>query len=219
MSGSSQQYVIDTLSAQESWRLFRIMAEMVEGIDTLSALPPCVSIFGSARSRPEDALYRQTEEIARGLVEAGYGVITGGGPGLMEAGNRGATEAGGPSVGLHIQLPMEQAANQYLQTRCNFNYFFVRKLMFVKYAVAYVVMPGGTGTLDELFEAFVLVQTHRIKPFPIILYSRDYWGGLLDWMKDRMVGQGFLREEELELITLCDELAEVVQTIRKYTIV
>lgn len=137
----------------------------------------------------------------------------------MEAGNKGATEAGGPSVGLHIQLPMEQAANQYLLTRCNFNYFFVRKLMFVKYAVAYVVMPGGTGTLDELFEAFVLVQTHRIKPFPIILYKRDFWAGLLDWMRDRMVEHGFLREEELELLTLCDEPDEVVQTIRKYTIV
>ena len=204
MSGSSQQYVIDTLSAKESWRLFRIMAEMVEGIDTLSALPPCVSIFGSARSKPEDELYRQTQDIAHGLVKAG---------------NKGATEAGGPSVGLHIQLPMEQAANQYLLTRCNFNYFFIRKLMFVKYAVAYVVMPGGVGTLDELFEAFVLVQTHRIKPFPIILYCRDFWAGLLDWMKDRMVGHGFLREEELGLVTICDEPDEVVQTIRKYTIV
>lgn len=219
MSGSSQQYVIDALSARESWRLFRIMAEMVEGIDTLSALPPCVSIFGSARSKPEDELYRQTETIAHGLVKAGYGVITGGGPGLMEAGNKGAMEAGGPSVGLHIQLPMEQAANQYLLTRCNFNYFFVRKLMFIKYAVAYVVMPGGAGTLDELFEALVLVQTHRIKPFPIILYCRDFWAGLLDWMKDRMVGHGFLHEKELDLVTLCDEPDEVVQTIRKYTIV
>ena len=169
MSGSSQQYVIDTLSAKESWRLFRIMAEMVEGIDTLSALPPCVSIFGSARSKPEDELYRQTQDIAHGLVKAGYGVITGGGPGLMEAGNKGATEAGGPSVGLHIQLPMEQAANQYLLTRCNFNYFFIRKLMFVKYAVAYVVMPGGVGTLDELFEAFVLVQTHQTLPHHFVL--------------------------------------------------
>ena len=219
MVDTSRQYVIDSLSAQESWRLFRIMAEIVEGIETLSELPCCVSIFGSARAKPEDPIYHLTETIARELAEAGYGVITGGGPGLMEAGNKGASEAGGPSVGLHIHLPLEQAPNHFIQTRCDVRYFFVRKLMFVKYAMAYVVMPGGIGTMDELFEAFVLVQTRRIKPFPIILYDSHFWGGLLDWMKSTVVSRGFMSEDDLELITLCDTPEEVVQYIRKHVVV
>ncbi|MBS5050457.1 MAG: TIGR00730 family Rossman fold protein [Desulfovibrionaceae bacterium] len=219
MVDTSRQYVIDGLSAQESWRLFRIMAEIVDGIETLSELPHCVSVFGSARAKPDDPVYKQTELIARELVKAGYGVITGGGPGLMEAGNKGAAEAGGPSVGLHIHLPLEQAPNTYIQTRCDFHYFFVRKLMFVKYAMAYVVMPGGVGTMDELFEAFVLIQTKRIKPFPLVLYGSAFWAGLLDWMKSTMVSHGFMNEEELDLITMCDTPEEVVQFIRKHVIV
>lgn len=219
MNDLSRQYVIERLSAQESWRLFRIMSEIVDGIETLGELPPCVSIFGSARAKPGDPLYEQTEEIAFQLAKQGYGVITGGGPGLMEAGNRGATAAGGPSVGLHIQLPLEENANTAMQTRCSFRYFFVRKLMFVKYAIAYVVMPGGAGTLDELFEAFVLVQTNRIKPFPIILYGREYWSGLLDWMRTRMVEGGFIREEEIDILTVCDTPQEVLQQISKRVIV
>lgn len=219
MVDASRQYVIDSLSAQESWRLFRIMAEIVDGIETLSELPHCVSVFGSARAKPDDPIYRQTEIIARELVKSGYGVITGGGPGLMEAGNKGAAEVGGPSVGLHIHLPLEQDPNTYVQTRCDFHYFFVRKLMFVKYAMAYVVMPGGVGTMDELFEAFVLIQTRRIKPFPLILYGSQFWAGLLDWMKSTMVSHGYMQEEELGLITMCDTPEEVVQFIRKHVIV
>lgn len=218
MADTSRQYVIDSLSSQESWRLFRIMAEIVDGIETLSPLPRCVSIFGSSRALSTENIYKDAEKIAGDLVNAGYGVITGGGPGLMEAGNKGAKEAGGPSVGLHIQLPLEQDPNQYIQTRCDFHYFFVRKLMFVKYAIAYVVMPGGVGTLDELFEAFVLVQTHRIKPFPIILYDSTFWAGLITWLKGQVVTRGFMREEELNLITMCDTPEQVVQYIGKHVI-
>lgn len=216
---SSKQYMVDTLSIKESWRLFKIMAELVDGFETLSEVDRCVSIFGSARVSPDDPIYKDTETIARLLVQSGFGVITGGGPGLMEAGNKGAFEAGGTSVGLHIHLPLEQDANKYIKTRCDFRYFFVRKLMFIKYAHAYVVMPGGVGTLDELSEAFVLAQTKRIKPFPIILYKSEFWNGLLDWIRDRMVSGGFIREEELELVTVLDTPEQVVSYIRKHVII
>ena len=179
-----RQNVIDDLNAMttESWRTIRIMAEMVQALDTLNKLDAnCVSIFGSARSTSDSPEYRDAERLARMLVEKGFGVITGGGPGVMEAANKGAAEAGGVSVGLHIELPHEQGCNQYVKTRCNFRYFFTRKFMFVKYAMAYVVMPGGMGTIDELSEAFVLAQTGRIRPFPIILYNastgRACWSG------------------------------------------
>lgn len=210
------QHAIDQLSTQESWRLFRIMSEIVDGFDTLGEIGPCVSIFGSARSQPEDPLYAQTEAVARALVKAGYGVITGGGPGMMEAGNKGAKEAEGQSVGLHIELPHEQECNPFVTTRCNFRYFFIRKLMFIKYALAYVVMPGGMGTIDELSEAFVLAQTGRIKSLPIILYQGAYWKGLLDWLHGPMVQNNFIRTQELdELITICETPEEVVNTIRR----
>jgi uncharacterized protein (TIGR00730 family) len=196
---SSSEYILETLNYQDSWRMFRIMSEVVDGFETQSNVQHGVSIFGSARVHPDDPVYRETETIARLLVESGFGVITGGGPGLMEAGNKGATEAGGTSVGLHIHLPHEQSCNQYVKTRCDFRYFFVRKLMFVKYAMAYVVMPGGMGTIDELSEAFVLAQTHRIKPFPIVLYKSAFWNGFMDWLREAMVGGGYIREEELKL--------------------
>ena len=218
MQFNQQQYVIDALSAQESWRLFRIMAELVEGFEDLSGLPPCVSIFGSARPKEDNAMYQQTMQVAKALGQAGYGIITGGGPGFMEAGNRGAMEAGVPSVGLHIHLPMEQKPNDFLTVESDYRYFFIRKLMFVKHSMAYVVMPGGMGTIDELSEAFVLAQTHRIKPFPIILYSSEFWGGLIDWLKDRMCKDGYLREEELDLVTICDTPEEVVRAIRSRVI-
>lgn len=209
------QTPVDLLSIRESWRLFRILAELVDGFETLNDIGPCVSIFGSARVSPDSPLYAEAEEIARLLVESGYGVITGGGPGLMEAGNKGATEAQGVSVGLHIHLPHEQDCNKYVKTRCDFRYFFLRKLMFVKYAQAYVVMPGGMGTLDELSEAFVLAQTKRIKPLPIILYQQNYWNGLLEWLRTRMVEEGFIRNRELdELISICETPEEVVREIR-----
>ncbi len=215
---SSNEYVLDTLTNQDSWRLFKIIAEVVEGFETLGRTHRCVSIFGSARALPDSQVYRDTETIARLLVEAGYGVITGGGPGLMEAGNKGAFEAGGTSVGLHIHLPHEQDCNRFVKTRCNFRYFFVRKLMFVKYAMAYVVMPGGMGTIDELSEAFVLAQTRRIKPFPIILYGREFWNGFMDWMRAVMMRDGYIREEELDFAVIKDTPEEVVAHIRKHVI-
>lgn len=217
---SSLEYPLENLSNQNSWRLFKIMAEVVEGFETLNGTRRCVSIFGSARVQPGTPLYEKTEAVARQLAEAGYGVITGGGPGLMEAGNKGAFEAGGESVGLHIHLPNEQQCNPYVKTRCDFRYFFVRKLMFVKYAMAYVVMPGGMGTIDELSEAFVLAQTHRIKPFPIILYDSTFWKGLLDWMRERMVADGYIKEKELDsFLVVKDSPEEVVEHIRRHVII
>ncbi len=217
-----RQNIIDDLSASttESWRVFRVMGEMVGALDTLNALKTnCISIFGSARSTPETPHYQAAEKIARLLVENGYGVISGGGPGIMEAANKGAAEAGGPSVGLHIHLPHEQGCNAYVTTRCNFRYFFVRKFMFVKYAMAYVVMPGGMGTIDELSEAFVLAQTKRIKAFPIILYDSRFWSGLLEWLRNSMVSNGYIKQEEIEnLFTVCDTPEEVVHYIKKVVI-
>ena len=207
---------IDQLSIKESWRMFRILAELTDGFETLSNLGPCVSIFGSARAKRESRLYADTEEIAARLVEAGYGVITGGGPGLMEAGNKGAKEAGGISVGLTIELPHEQHCNNYVTLHSDYRYFFLRKLMFVKYAQAYVVMPGGMGTIDELSEAFVLAQTERIAPLPIILYKGGFWNGLLDWLRNTMVEQGFITNQEInKLLTVCETPEEVVRTIRE----
>ena len=215
---SINEYVLDSLSNQNSWRMFKIISEVVEGFETLDGARNCVSIFGSARSQPDSPIYKETVTLARLLAEAGYGTITGGGPGLMEAANKGATEAGGVSVGLHIHLPHEQHMNEYVKTACGFRYFFIRKLMFVKYAMAYVVMPGGMGTIDELSEAFVLAQTARIKPFPIILYGSDYWQGLLDWLKDKMVSEGFIGEKELDLLTVKDTPESVVEHIRRHVI-
>jgi len=207
---------IEDLSTNESWRLFKIMAEMVEGFETLSAFQNCVSVFGSARAEPGSRLYLDAEALGRLLVEHGYGVITGGGPGLMEAANKGASEAGGTSIGLRIHLPFEQGCNPYVKTRIDFHYFFVRKLMFVKYALAYVVLPGGAGTLDEFFEAFVLSQTKRIRPLPIILYDTKYWQGLLDWMQDAMAGHGYIHMQEIrDCCALCDTPAQVVQHISR----
>lgn len=203
---------------EDSWRMFKIISETVEGFETLNSLPGCVSIFGSARAKPESQIYQDTVCVARLLAENGYGVITGGGPGLMEAGNKGASEGNGESVGLHIHLPHEQSANQYIKTRCDFRYFFIRKFMFVKYALAYVVMPGGMGTIDEFSEAFVLAQTKRIKPFPIILYGSEFWGGLLDWVRDVMARDGYINKDELDLVTVKDTPEEVLQYIQRYVI-
>ena len=207
------QSPIDMLSIRESWRMFRILAEIVDGFETLSDLGPCVSIFGSARVKPENPLYAEGETIAKLLVESGYGVITGGGPGLMEAGNKGATEAGGTSVGLHIQLPHEQECNKYVKIRSDYRYFFLRKLMFVKYALAYVVMPGGFGTLDELFESLTLVQTGKTPDRPIILVGKDFWSGLLDWICKELLGRGLISEADMDLIRLIDGEDEIIEEI------
>lgn len=216
----SNEYMLGTATdaAQDSWRMFKILAEAVEGFETLNPLQNCISIFGSARAQPGSPIYQDTVAVARLLSEKGYGIITGGGPGLMEAGNKGATEAGGPSVGLHIHLPHEQHVNPYVKTRCNFRYFFVRKLMFVKFACAYVVMPGGMGTIDEFSEAFVLAQTKRIKPFPIVLYGSEFWNGLLDWIKTVMVRDGYIAERELDLLTVKDTPEEVAEYLGRHII-
>lgn len=185
-------------TSSDSWRTLRIMAETVNAMDILNALPVhCISIFGSARSTQDSPEYLAAENMAALLVKAGFGIITGGGPGVMEAANKGAADAGGVSVGLHIKLPHEQGVNPYVNVCCSFRYFFIRKFMFVKYASAYVVMPGGMGTVDELSEAFVLAQTGRSRPFPIILYNSKFWNGFLDWVTQSMVGGGFIRSDEL----------------------
>lgn len=202
----------------DSWRTMRIMAETVSAFDTLNAVKQdCVSIFGSARVKPDRKEYQDTVETARKLAQAGFGIITGGGPGIMEAGNKGAVEGGGPSIGLSIVLPHEQFTNPYVEIECKFRYFFVRKLMFVKYAKAYVVMPGGMGTVDELSEAFVLAQTDRILPFPIILYNRAFWQGMVDWLKKTMAAGGFISEKEIDdLLIFCDTPDEVVKAIVEF---
>ncbi len=213
------QYVIDALTIQDSWRLFKILAEFVDGFEELADLYPAVSIFGSARVRPGDEYYEKAVLIARKLAQHGYHIITGGGPGIMEAGNKGAREGGAKSVGLNIVLPLEQEPNPYSNLRLDFQYFFVRKVMFVKYAQAYIGMPGGFGTLDEIFEALTLIQTRRIKPFPVILVGSAHWGGLLDWIRKSLVDKAYISPEDLELVTVLDDPDEVVQTIRKYVIV
>ncbi len=215
------QTSIDELtSSTESWRVIRILAEIATAFDKLNSIDKhCISIFGSARTAPDHPHYLAAEKIARLLVESGYGVISGGGPGIMEAANKGAYEAGGPSIGLGIELPHEQGFNPYVSTKCEFRYFFVRKLMFVKYAMSYVVMPGGMGTIDELSEAFVLAQTDRIKSFPIILYDSNYWGGLLDWLKTSMVEHGYISADEIDKhIIVCDTPEEVVNYIKRLVI-
>lgn len=212
------QYVVDALSAKESWRMFRIMSEFVDGIDTLGEIPKGVSVFGSARSKPGTPEYRQAEEMGRRLVEAGFSVITGGGGGVMEAANKGASEAGGHSVGLNIELPFEQKPNPYANVRLDFRYFFVRKVMFVKHSVAYVVMPGGFGTLDELAEALTLIQTHRIRPFPVFLMGSQYWGGLVQWMDTVLKGHGMISPEDMDLLHVVDSPAAVVRQISQMVI-
>ena len=214
-----KQYVIDALSRNESWRVFRIMAEFVEGIETLSDVNNAVTIFGSARVKPDNIYYQKTENLTRLLVQNGFSVITGGGGGIMEAANKGASEAGGKSVGMNIQLPFEQKPNPYANIHIHYKYFFIRKVMFVKYAVAYVILPGGFGTMDELFEALTLIQTKKIKSFPLILMGSEYWRGLLDWLKNTMLQEGKIYHTDLDLIQVVDDPEEVVKLIKKYVIV
>ena len=214
-----KQYVIDALSINESWRVFRIMAEFVESIETLSDVNNAVTIFGSARVKSDDIYYQKTENLTRLLVQNGFSVITGGGGGIMEAANKGAGEAGGKSVGMNIQLPFEQKPNPYANIHLHYKYFFIRKVMFVKYAVAYVILPGGFGTMDELFEALTLIQTKRIKSFPLILMGSEYWQGLLDWLKKTMLREDKILAGDLDLIQVVDEPEEVVKLIKKYIIV
>jgi uncharacterized protein (TIGR00730 family) len=214
-----KQYLVDSLRIEESWRIFRIMAEFVEAIEELSKVQHAVSIFGSARTLPGDPYYQKAEELARRLALKGFSVITGGGPGIMEAANKGAAEAGGKSVGMNIRLPYEQKPNPYANISIDYKYFFVRKVMFVKYAVAYVILPGGFGTMDELFEAMTLIQTKRIKCFPVILMGSEYWQGLISWLKDTMIRDGKINQEDLDLIQIFDEPEDAVKHIAKFVIV
>jgi len=199
----------------DPWRVFRIMGEFVEGFDALAQLGPAVTIFGSARMAPDDPMYARAEETARLLVDAGFAVITGGGPGVMEAANKGATEAGGESVGCNIELPFEQSSNRYVKRGINFRYFFVRKTMFVKYAEAFVIFPGGFGTMDELFESLTLIQTGKVRNFPVILMGTEYWGGLLDWLRGTMMAHGRISADDLDLLVMTDSPDAVVRTVVK----
>ncbi len=204
------------IQTEDSWRIFKIMAEFVNGFEALSQIGPCISIFGSARTKPDDPYYKLSVEIARKLVDKGYGIITGGGPGIMEAANKGAHDGNGKSVGLNINLPFEQGANPYIDRDklINFDYFFVRKLMLVKYAQAFVVLPGGFGTLDELFESITLIQTRKIGKFPIVLIGTEFWKGLIHWIKDQMLSKSkTISPEDIDLFILVDSTDEAVAHI------
>jgi len=207
------------IKTNDSWAIFKIMGEFVSGFEKMSKIGPCVTIFGSARTKPDNQYYLLAEKIAKRIVESGYGVITGGGPGIMEAGNKGAHLGGGTSVGLNIELPFEQHDNPYIDSDKNldFDYFFVRKVMFVKYSQGFVVMPGGFGTLDELFEAITLIQTHKIEKFPIILVGTEFWTGLMDWIKTKLLSEfGNISEKDLELINIVDTEDEVINILDSF---
>ena len=211
-----QGYEINDFAKEESWRMFRIMGEMVAGFDKLSGVEPAVTIYGSARVRPEDPIYSTTEEIANRLGKLGFSIITGGGPGLMEAANKGALAAGVESVGLNIELPQEQTVNPYTTLSISFNHFFARKVMLAKYACAFIIMPGGLGTLDEGTEILCRRQTHKMRPFPVLLYDSSYWAGFLEWMKNFTLPQGYISEEDLRLLVMCNDIDHVVAAVSKW---
>jgi uncharacterized protein (TIGR00730 family) len=217
-SGTTDQRLLDTVGPSDwlhadPWRVLRIQSEFVEGFGTLAEIGPAISVFGSARTAPDSWEYAAGVRIGRALVEAGWAVITGGGPGAMEAANRGAHDAGGTSVGLGIELPFEQGLNEYVDLGLNFRYFFVRKTMFVKYSQGFVVLPGGFGTLDELFEALTLVQTRKVTRFPVVLFGSAYWSGLLDWLRHAVVAEGKASRADLELIHVTDDVDEVMKIL------
>ena len=212
---SNKQYIINEITIRDSWRMFHILAEFVEGFEALAECHPSVSIFGSSRAQPQDEVYQKAEMIGQLLGQNGFGVITGGGPGVMEAANKGAALAGGKSIGLNIQIPLEQEPNPYTNIKLNFRYFFVRKVMFVKYAVAYIILPGGFGTMDELFESLTLIQTQRIRPFPVILAGSQYWKGLLNWIKEPVLKEEKISPGDLDILQLIDDPEEIVRTIKK----
>ena len=209
----------NNIKTRDSWEIFKIMGEFVEGFETMSRIGPCVSIFGSARTKPENKYYKIAEEVAFLLTQQKFGVITGGGPGIMEAGNKGAQRGGGKSVGLNIVLPFEQEANPYIDNDkiINFDYFFVRKVMFIKYAQGFIVLPGGYGTLDEMFEALTLIQTEKSGKFPVILIGRNFWNGLIDWIKNTLLEEEHnISPEDLDLIKIVDSAEEAVNHISDY---
>ncbi len=209
----------NAIKTNDSWAIFKIMGEFVNGYEKLSQIGPCVSIFGSARTKPDNKYYKLTEDVAKKIVDHGYGIITGGGPGVMEAGNKGAHLAGGTSVGLNIHLPFEQHDNPYIDgdKNINFDYFFVRKVMFVKYSQGFVVMPGGFGTLDELFEAITLIQTNKIDKFPIILVGRDFWSGLIDWVRATLLDSfQNISAGDIDIVQVVDTADEVIEILDKF---
>jgi uncharacterized protein (TIGR00730 family) len=209
-------YEINEMAKEESWRMFRIMGELVEGFDRLSGIEPAVSIYGSARVKPDDDIYKNAEDIAYRLGKMGFSIITGGGPGVMEAANKGAMRAGVNSIGLNIILPEQQALNPYTTKTLSFNHFFVRKVMLVKYATAFVIMPGGLGTLDELTEILTLIQTHKIKPFPVVLFNSMYWEGFLNWLENTILLKGLISEKDFNLLRVSDKPEEVAQTVQNW---
>jgi conserved hypothetical protein, DprA/Smf-related, family 2 len=210
-----KQYVLEGLQAKESWRLFRILAEFVEGFEVLPRVYPGVTIFGSARTKPDDPDYQKAEKLAELLVRAGFSVITGGGPGIMEAANKGASNARGYSVGLNIRLPMEQEPNPYANIKLEFRYFFVRKVMLAKYSVAFVFFPGGFGTMDEMFEILTLVQTRKIRPVPIVLVDKQFWKPLVSWFTKTLIPENKISPQDLEIFKILDEPEEIVNHIKE----
>ena len=213
-----KQYIIDDITVKDTWRMFHIMAEFVEGFENLGEIQPAISIFGSARCKEGDPLYTRTYNLAKLLAKGGFNVITGGGGGVMEAANKAAAEEGVKSVGVNIELPFEQKPNPYSNLRLHFRYFFVRKVMFVKYAMAYIVMPGGFGTLDECFEALTLIQTKKIRPFPVIMVDSSYWGPIVDWMKDRLLEDQLISKEDLRIFKVMDDPEEIVEYVKRFVI-
>jgi len=211
--GYGTRYLLDDFTIQESWRLFRILSEFVDGFDNMVDVAPGVSFYGSARAKEGDRAYEDARTIAKALSAKGVSIITGGGPGVMEAANRGAQEGGGLSVGLNIELPFEQKSNPYIDRLITFRYFFVRKVMFVKYSVAFVILPGGFGTMDEFFEALTLIQTHKIAPFPVYMVGKDYYGGLADWINKSMIANDMILPEDLEIVKLVDSTEEVIEGV------
>jgi len=211
----NKKYLIDEFNLQDSWRLFRILAEFVEGFDNMTNVPPAVTFFGSSRAVEGDFAYDAARELARKLAAEGCTIVTGGGPGVMEAANRGAREAKGLSIGLNIEIPFEQRPNKYIDKLITFRYFFVRKVIFVKYAMAFIILPGGFGTMDELFEALTLIQTRKIAPFPVFMIGTEYWAGLIDWVKKKMLGTGKISPEDLDILHVSDSQDEIVQRILK----
>jgi uncharacterized protein (TIGR00730 family) len=213
-----KQYVIDDITLKDSWRLFHILAEFVEGFENLSDITPAITVFGSARTKEGEELYEKAYQLARVLGKNHFNVITGGGPGVMEAINKGAKEEGVKSIGINIELPFEQKPNPYITLPLSFKYFFVRKVMFIKYAIAYIVLPGGFGTLDELFEAITLIQTKKIRSFPVILMGSSYWKHLIDFMENQMLGHKMIDKNDLKIFKVMDDPEEIVEYIKRFVI-
>ncbi len=213
---SKEQFILNEIKVGDTWRLFRIMAEFVEGFENLAGIGPAVTVFGSARAKDSDNRYQTARRLGKIMAEKGITVITGGGPGIMEAANRGAYETGGNSIGLNIQLPLEQEHNPYLTKTITFRHFFIRKVMLVKYSSAFIIFPGGFGTMDECFEALTLIQTMKIKPFPVIMVDKEFWAGYWEWVSSHVVREGMISHADLELITFIDEPLDIAKNVLKF---